>query len=466
MHTTATKSNPTFLHSGQSFVAPATYTRRKEAVGRHNFANTPVFPRSPQTCIQPKLTVNAPGDRYEQEADRMAEQVIQMQDTGTASQVSGSGHIQRKCAACEAEEETLMRKSDASGGFAASPALASQLSASKGGGAALPESARQPMEQAFGSDFSSVRIHTDAQAAGMSQSIQAKAFTHGSDIYFNRGGFAPENREGKRLLAHELAHTIQQEGKTSVALRDQISLTQGSESLISKVSSSSIQRDLTGSHKVKEGEFKMSMTTISNPGDQSGMAGTISFLPNAKGPDSTSIRLVQVVRSEDLSKGQEIDWSSGSEANRNKIRTTENKKKGIKPGFYVDHLASQANPRTQKTDPAVSLYYRDYFEFKRDNISVVEDGSKKGSTVTEAILGDAVRSKFNDRFTFETVAKSPINGHEYGSLQWGFTVTDPANGKVENEHAKARRTPSKTYFAAVREFDKFYRNPGSPTAPK
>lgn len=126
----------------------------------------------------------------------MAEKVVRWQDAGAISQLSASRGIQRK--------------SEPSGGYAASPALATQLDASKGGGAPLPESARHPMEQALGFDFSSVRIHTDAGAARMSQSIQAKAFTHGSDIYFNQGGYAPENREGQRLLAHELVHTVQQ----------------------------------------------------------------------------------------------------------------------------------------------------------------------------------------------------------------------------------------------------------------
>ena len=179
--------------------------------------------------VQPKLMVNAPGDRYEQEADAMADQVMRMPQNQPTTPVRPAAtgmiarSIQRKCAACEAggktcsscaEEENkkkLMRKAEGGGGgFAASPGLVSQLGATRGGGAPLPSGTRSFMENAFSADFSGVRVHTDGRAAEMSRSIQAKAFTYGSDIYFNAGEFAPESEGGKRLLAHELGHVVQQ----------------------------------------------------------------------------------------------------------------------------------------------------------------------------------------------------------------------------------------------------------------
>lgn len=85
------------------------------------------------------------------------------------------------------------------------------------GGAALPEPTRRSMEKTFGADFSEVRVHSSTAAANMSQSLQAKAFTHGNDIYFNRGQYAPQSREGRRLLAHELTHVVQQGGQKAPA---------------------------------------------------------------------------------------------------------------------------------------------------------------------------------------------------------------------------------------------------------
>lgn len=84
------------------------------------------------------------------------------------------------------------------------------LSSSKGQGSAMPESTQQFMERRFNADFSGVRIHTGSHAENMSNSINAQAFTHGNDIYFNNGKYSPGTNDGGTLLAHELTHTIQQ----------------------------------------------------------------------------------------------------------------------------------------------------------------------------------------------------------------------------------------------------------------
>lgn len=78
------------------------------------------------------------------------------------------------------------------------------------GGSPLNDNTRSEMESGIGADFSRVKIHTDNQAAQLSQSINARAFTYGSHVYFNQGEYQPESSEGKHLLAHELYHTVQQ----------------------------------------------------------------------------------------------------------------------------------------------------------------------------------------------------------------------------------------------------------------
>ena len=77
-------------------------------------------------------------------------------------------------------------------------------------GSPLPAGSRREMEGAFGSDFSSVRVHTSSEAAQLSRSLKASAFTYGDHIFFDQGSYDPESASGKELLAHELTHTIQQ----------------------------------------------------------------------------------------------------------------------------------------------------------------------------------------------------------------------------------------------------------------
>ncbi len=92
----------------------------------------------------------------------------------------------------------------------ASPEIEEVLAKSKGKGQALPEDVRKEMETSFEADFSKVMIHTGPDAIQMTQALNAFAFTHGNDIYFNEGQFQPYSSTGKELLAHELTHVVQQ----------------------------------------------------------------------------------------------------------------------------------------------------------------------------------------------------------------------------------------------------------------
>ncbi len=167
--------------------------------------------------IQPKLTVNKPNDRFEREADAMADHV--MGYSSQAPSMTPASGLQRKCAECEEEEKMVQRKTDGNGPVATNT-LNQQLSRTKGQGRPLSAHTQQAMGQAFGRDFSQVRVHTGWQAAQMSQGIHAKAFTFGSNIYFNQGAYNPHSSEGKHLLAHELTHVVQQsEGKNTDSIQ-------------------------------------------------------------------------------------------------------------------------------------------------------------------------------------------------------------------------------------------------------
>ena len=156
---------------------------------------------SMRALLQAKLTVSNPNDVYEQEADRVADQVMR---TPTPALV------QRRCAKCEDE---MHRAADAPAGIqTVDDATEQSVRGLPGRGAPLPNSVRSFMESRFDADFSDVRIHTDAHAHGLARAVEAQAFTVGRDVVFGAGHYAPDTEHGKRLLAHELTHVVQQTG--------------------------------------------------------------------------------------------------------------------------------------------------------------------------------------------------------------------------------------------------------------
>ncbi len=152
--------------------------------------------------VQPKLELTQPGDQYEQEADRMADFIMRKQFDNAVMPSTTS-----------VLPPVISRNTDNSSGVAIDTATEHGINASRGGGQALPDNLRSQMESGFGTDFSNVRLHTDSQAAQLSQNINAKAFTYGNDIYFNKGQYNPTSNSGQHLIAHELTHVVQQNGK-------------------------------------------------------------------------------------------------------------------------------------------------------------------------------------------------------------------------------------------------------------
>jgi hypothetical protein len=104
----------------------------------------------------------------------------------------------------------LLQRLASDGEFVAPERVERAIESQRGGGQPLAHGVRGPMEGALGADLSSVRVHDDAQAAALNQDLSARAFTHGGDIFFGAGEYAPETGAGQRLLAHELAHVMQQ----------------------------------------------------------------------------------------------------------------------------------------------------------------------------------------------------------------------------------------------------------------
>lgn len=220
------------------------------------------FPSSGQCTspVQAKLNIGRPDDAYEKEADAVADKVVQAPSISNGDQPvkSPAGpQVQQKCSTCEEEQkpedkiepgsedkklqrkpifesnaehpedksdqqhaserrktETVQKKSSAAVDPApatASAAVESGVAHSRGSGQPLPEQTREEMETSMGANFSDVRVHHDAHAEKISRELNAQAFTHGSDIYFNSGKYNTQTPAGRHLLAHELTHTVQQD---------------------------------------------------------------------------------------------------------------------------------------------------------------------------------------------------------------------------------------------------------------
>lgn len=169
-----------------------------------------------RAIIQAKLSVGPASDRYEREADSVADRVVQTLDSKPDTDVDGhtddpaSEQPQRVQRSPLAVSNVQWAAAVGLDGGDLDHDTSSEIEAARGGGRAMPDVMRSQMEGAFGADFSGVRVHEGAKSAELNDRIQAKAFTVGNDIFFRDNLPSTNTSEGKHLLAHELTHTIQQ----------------------------------------------------------------------------------------------------------------------------------------------------------------------------------------------------------------------------------------------------------------
>jgi hypothetical protein len=180
-------------------------------------------------ALQTKLAIGRPDDPFEHEADRVADRVMQMASpvstTGQTPVTASAATTVRRHSAARREEDDriLQRKPETSrqeepqqrhrrrvSWATSAPAIVHHAVASRG--ESLDPATRLFMEQRFGHDFSDVRVHTDRQAEAAASQINARAFTVGRDIVFAADEYSPSSAGGRRLLAHELTHVVQQTG--------------------------------------------------------------------------------------------------------------------------------------------------------------------------------------------------------------------------------------------------------------
>jgi len=179
-------------------------------------------------CVQPKLKLDRPGDRWEQEADRVADALLAGRDARPTPAAS-AGLTQRLSSLAspapedaeigdEEEAETPVQRLAAAGDPRPSDGWTRGLQAAPGG-QPLPRPLATNFGERLGADLGAVRVHADGHAAALCDGIAARAFTHGRDIFFNRGEYRPGERSGQHVLAHELAHVLQQGGAQSQVQR-------------------------------------------------------------------------------------------------------------------------------------------------------------------------------------------------------------------------------------------------------
>jgi len=263
-----------------------------------------------RTVIQRKMTVGSVGDKYEQEADSVAKQVVgrlnnpqqdvtQRQEEEDELQMMPIATVQRQededelqmmpisTVQRQEEEELQMKPSSTMDGEELSSDVEGQIQNAKGSGRPLDSNTQSSMGQAFNADFSGVNIHTNGQSDTLNRSLQARAFTSGQDIFFRSGEYNPNSGGGQELLAHELTHTIQQ-GASSTGVQQKLLHTNHPPEtnsrdtpspVVQRNTTSTIQRTVNATNfteLVKEQEEFQTLVK-ETPGDFAGKVTTAGF---------------------------------------------------------------------------------------------------------------------------------------------------------------------------------------------
>ncbi|MFD1614229.1 eCIS core domain-containing protein [Gelatiniphilus marinus] len=216
-----------------------------------------------ETFIQPKLNVGKPNDKYEIEADTIADKVVNQTNLHTKSSffppvtniqkkdiqkqednkiiqekpiaqtitpvvqleaVEDEETIQEKYQNSKNEDALQKKQEDHVENVQAKTEkqthplanLGTRIQQNRGRGKPLANPILSKMQQGFGADFSGVKIHTDSESVSMNRDLGSRAFTNKNNIFFNAGEFNPQSKNGQTLLAHELTHTIQQGASVAI----------------------------------------------------------------------------------------------------------------------------------------------------------------------------------------------------------------------------------------------------------
>jgi hypothetical protein len=379
--------------------------------------------------VQAKLVVTAPGDRYEQEADRAAQ----------AAQLS------------LAEPDSVQRAGLSpvrpSAGVPVTPAVEAGIHAARSGGQPLPESVRSQVEGALGADFAGVRVHTGSRAHALNEWLQARAFTTGRHIFFRQGEYAPGSAGGRALLAHELAHVMQQ-GEAKIQYLQSLTIKPRVGEVAEQAADHRreiqpfkqirvicptaspgrvIQRQL---FPVKCGAFEYDMRPVEYDDDfhgsrMFGMIGAIEFQPGVNCPDSESIGLIQIVHNKRSIESEErVGLLKAHRSHIGYEVDVADRTKGREGLLYASGSSLLSGNKIKLTS---DVYHNPHApEFSRQGVIIRgKHGYKRGSDRTPAVLYDTPgTAQPPNKWKFRTIARDLEHNRDLATLNWGFTVTE------------------------------------------
>jgi Domain of unknown function (DUF4157) len=427
--------------------------------------------------IQPKLVIGAPGDKYEQEADRVAQQVVQRLHAPQMERLRSEAAVQRETQPEENELQTkplsdriqrvempenselqmrpMLLRMKAMGSREASPNLESAISRAKGGGQSLDAGLQKSMGQAMGANFSGVRVHTDAQADQLNRSIQAKAFTTGQNVFFRQGAYNPGSRSGQELLAHELTHVVQQ-GAASRPTTAQRSEDKSASDITRPYISTSQADNMQLIQRVIETNGGR-WTTDTYRAIEDGAEIILDFAPNAT-VNAEKIGLIQKVLRVEQGRNYDVDARRDLEQGNFQPPAQKRRAQRSDGRSHIDRAHNANNPiygapdlnegetlsDTPKGTPkelnvsqaalttgTAKIYqlgarHKDWTRMKTKERSakLYDRPEMPGAT---GALQENPNPDNRSQMTFETTAlcvSGKQKGRYYGSVEWGFDITE------------------------------------------
>jgi uncharacterized protein DUF4157 len=408
----------------------------------HDVRRTPIHP-SAVGAIQMKLAINRPGDEYEQEADRVSERVMRMPELRLQHPcVCGVDcpkcRSQREQPSQNTEHLQTKRVGESVADVSEAPPAVNEVIRSPS--QSLDPKVRAFMESRFGHDFGQVRVHSDAGAAQSADAVNARAYCVGDDLVFGRGEYAPGSAQGRSLIAHELAHVVQQ--RNAIDPRP-------------------ILRRAAKRAKTPAGEF------VADPYDATHVLGaggittgygadiTITFKANDQ-VDAEKIAFVQTALSMKDGKVHNKFDTDEKKKKVNESRMIPSGQRGA--GTHIDQLPDVRTPLYGTTgnrgddisqpEPAKTLklteigwHYKDASGNPQNHDAMMHDEPDINSGDIYTKASDVMSKGWSQQFETSALAiAGNQKGTFYGSVEWGWkrSVSD------EGTHLSEFKTKSET----------------------